>query len=133
MLNINYGHNQELLKQCQPLYEYTNFIKLVREYSETMELKKAIDEAVEKVREWECIGKFLYRCKSEVSVMLLTEFDEKKHEDSLIKVGMEKERYEKMCEMITMNFPVESIAKLYKVSVDYVLKLKDNLENNAIN
>ena len=65
--------------------------------------------------------------------MLLTEFDEKKHEDSLIKVGMEKERYEKMCEMITMNFPVESIAKLYKVSVDYVLKLKDNLENNAIN
>lgn len=65
--------------------------------------------------------------------MLLTEFDEKKHEDSLIKVGVEKERYEKMCEMITMNFPVESIAKLYKVSIDYVLKLKDNLENNAIN
>ena len=43
---------------------------------------------------------------------------------------MEQERYEKMCEMITMNFPVESIAKLYKVTVDYVLDLKRNLENN---
>lgn len=35
--------------------------------------------------------------------------------------------------MITMNFPVESIAKLYKVPVDYVLKLKNDLENNATN
>ena len=66
--------------------------------------------------------------------MLLTEFDEKKHEDNLINFGKEKgrekERYEKMCEMITMNFPIESIAKLYKVTVDYVLKLKKELDNN---
>ena len=43
----------------------------------TMGVKEAIDLAIEEVREWECIGSFLYRCKSEVSVMLLTEFDEK--------------------------------------------------------
>ena len=132
MLNINYGHNQKLLEQCRPLYEYAHFIKLVREYSQTMNLKEAIDKAVEKARDWECIGTFLYKCKSEVSVMLLTEFDEKKHEDSLIKLGVEKERYEKMCEMITMNFPVESIAQLYKVTVDYVLDLQRNLENNKV-
>ena len=65
--------------------------------------------------------------------MLLTEFDQKSYDNGLIKVGVEKERYEKMCEMITMNFPVESIAKLYKVPVDYVLKLKNDLENNATN
>ena len=35
-----------------------------------------------------------------------------------------------MCEMITMNFPIESIAKLYKVTVDYVLNLKKELDNN---
>ena len=69
-----------------------------------------------------------------MSVMLLTEFDEKKHEDNLINFGREEgreeERYEKMCEMITMNFPIESIAKLYKVTVDYVLNLKKELDNN---
>ena len=138
MLNINYGHNQELLQMCQPLNEYAHFIKIVREYSKSMGVKEAIDLAIEEVREWECIGSFLYRCKSEVSVMLLTEFDEKKHEDNLInfgkekgeKEGREKERYEKMCEMITMNFPIESIAKLYKVTVDYVLNLKKELDNN---
>lgn len=133
MININYGHNQKLLEKCQPLHEYAHFIKLVREYSQTMNLKEAIDLAVEQVKEWECIGDFLYRWKSEVSVMLLTEFDQKSYDNGLIKVGVEKERYEKMCEMITMNFPVESIAKLYKVPVDYVLKLKNDLENNATN
>ena len=112
------------------LYEYAYFIKLVREYSQTMNLKEAIDKAVEKARDWECIGTFLYQWKSEMSVMLLTEFDQKSYDSGLIKVGVEQERYEKMCEMITMNFPVESIAKLYKVTVDYVLDLKRNLENN---
>ncbi len=130
MLNINYGHNQELLQICQPLNEYAHFIKFVREYSKSMGVKEAIDLAIEEAREWECIGSFLNRCKSEVSVMLLTEFDEKKHEDNLINFGREEERYEKMCEMITMNFPIESIAKLYKVTVDYVLNLKKELDNN---
>ena len=133
MLNINYGHNQELLKKCQPLYEYAHFIKLIREYSETMGLKKAIDEAVEKAREWECIGTFLYQCKSEVSVMLLTEFDEKKHEDSLIKLGKEEERMKNICNMLALSLSPEIIAKACEVSVDYVLNLKKTLESKAIN
>ena len=128
MININYGHNQKLLEQCQPLHEYAHFIKLVREYSQTMNLKEAIDKAVEKARDWECIGTFLYQCKSEVSVMLLTEFDEKKHEDSLIKIGVEKgreeERIKNIRNMFTLNLSPEIIAKTCEVPVDYVLDLK---------
>lgn len=135
MLNINYGHNRELLEQCQPLYEYAHFIKLVREYSEAMELKKAIDKAVEKAREWKCIGTFLYQCKSEVSVMLLTEFDEKKHEDNLIKLGekegREKERMKNICSMLALSLSPEIIAKACEVSVDYVLNLKKELESKT--
>lgn len=143
MLNINYGHNQGLLQMCQPLNEYAHFIKLVREYSKSMELKKAIDKAVEKAREWECIGSFLYQCKSEVSVMLLTEFDEKKHEDCLIKLGeekgkefgekegREKECMKNICNMLMLNLSPEIIAKACEVSLDYVLNLKKELENKA--
>ena len=123
MLNINYGHNRKLLE---------HFIKLVREYSEAMELKKAIDKAVEKAREWKCIETFLYQCKSEVSVMLLTEFDEKKHEDNLIKLGekegREKERMKNICSMLALSLSPEIIAKACEVSVDYVLNLKKELE-----
>ena len=34
----------------------------------------------------------LYRWKNEVSVMLLTEFDQKSYDNGLIKVGVERER-----------------------------------------
>lgn len=100
-----------------------------------MELKKAIDKAVEKAREWKCIGTFLYQCKSEVSVMLLTEFDEKKHEDNLIKLGekegREKERMKNICSMLALSLSPEIIAKACKVSVDYVLNLKKELESKT--
>nr|WP_288641545.1 hypothetical protein [uncultured Anaerobutyricum sp.] len=128
MLNINYGHNQKLLEQCQPLYEYARFVDLVRDYSKTMNLKEAIDLAVEQVKEWKCIGGFLYRCKREVSVMLLTEFDQKSYDNGLIKVGVEKgreeERIKNIRNMFMLNFPPEVIAKTCEVSVDYVLDLK---------
>ena len=32
MLNINYGHNQELMKHCRRLEEYSIFVQCVREY-----------------------------------------------------------------------------------------------------
>ena len=143
MININYGHNQELLQMCQPLNEYAHFIKLVREYSKGIGVKEAIDLAIEEAREWECIGSFLYQCKSEVSVMLLTEFDEKKHEDSLIKLGeergkelgekegREKERIKNICNMLALNISPEIIAKACEVSVDYVSSLKKTLESKA--
>lgn len=129
MLNINYGHNQELLEKCQPLNEYTHFIKLVREYSKTVDLKKAIDLAIEKAKEWKCIGSFLYRCKSEVSVMLLTEFDEKKHEDNI----RADERKIIICNMLQENYSVDDIVKIFKVPIDYVLTLKKQLENTVMN
>ena len=140
MININYGHNQKLLEKCQPLHEYACFIKLVREYSQTMNLKEAIGLAVEQVKEWECIGDFLYRWKSEVSVMLLTEFDQKSYDNGLIKVGVERgkkegieeERMKNIRNMFTLNLPPEIIAKTCEVSVDYVLDLKKDLENNKI-
>ena len=65
--------------------------------------------------------------------MLLTEFDEKKHEDSLIKLGEEKERIKNIYNMLTLNIAPEIIAKACDVSVDYVLSLKKTLENKATN
>lgn len=77
---------------------------------------------------------FLYRWKNEVSVMLLTEFDQKSYDNGLIKVGVEKEKEEERIKnihnMFTLNLPPEIIAKTCEVSVDYVLDLKKDLENN---
>ena len=45
MLNINYGHNQELMHQCRRLEEYAIFVRCVREY---MQLEDTMEDAVSK-------------------------------------------------------------------------------------
>lgn len=49
VLNINYGHNRELMENCRKLYEYAYFIKEIREQlAQGMTRKAAVDLAVEK-------------------------------------------------------------------------------------
>ena len=51
MLNINYGHNKELMNKCRKLKEYAVFIAMIRKYRESgMETEEAIQLAMD-----ECI------------------------------------------------------------------------------
>ena len=114
-----------------------------------MDLKEAIDLTVEGAKDWECIGGFLYKWKSEVNAMLLTEFEQKSYDDGLIKVGVEigmekgiekgiekgkeegkeEERIKTICNMFALNLSPEIIARACDVSVDYVLSLKKRLDD----
>ncbi len=47
MLNINYGHNKELMSKCNALNEYSIFVSRVRKNIETMNKEEAINEAVD--------------------------------------------------------------------------------------
>ena len=51
-LNINEGHNRELMEQCQILREYAHYVAKVRNYTKEMELDAAVERAVN-----ECIQK----------------------------------------------------------------------------
>ena len=50
MLNVNSGHNKELMEMSHTLWEYAEYTARVREYTETMELEEAVERAIE-----ECI------------------------------------------------------------------------------
>ena len=54
MLNINYGHNQELMHQCRRLEEYAIFVRCVREY---MQLEGCLYQA-------ECVDGFFEETSS---------------------------------------------------------------------
>ena len=45
-LNINEGHNKELMEQCQTLKEYAQYVNLVRKYTKDFELNEAVELAV---------------------------------------------------------------------------------------
>ena len=80
MLNINYGHNEKILKASRRLNDYSYFINEVNvalDYG--YELDEAIETAIDKCIENDIMADILLKCKSEVFNMLLTEYDEKKH------------------------------------------------------
>lgn len=78
MININYGHNRELMEQCRTLRDYSILVNKIKSYGQTMDLTKAIGQAIE-----ECIAEgvlhdFLMKRRSEVVNSLLTEYDEER-------------------------------------------------------
>lgn len=80
MLNINYGHNEKLLKACKRLHDYSYFMKEVNiGLDKGYELDEAIATAMDYCIENDVLADILLKCKSEVFHMLLTEYDEKKH------------------------------------------------------
>ena len=90
MLNINRGHNQELMEKCRRLWEYSEFIaevndNLFKGYS----LKRAITAAMNSCIERGVLEDILLKNKAEVMDMLLTEYDEKKHMKAIRKEGYE--------------------------------------------
>ena len=73
MLNINYGHNAELMKKCEALYGYSLYISKYREYNKSRNFthsesaKKAIDYCINN----NVMTKFFEERRKEVVGMLL--------------------------------------------------------------
>ena len=95
VLNINYGHNKELMERCKTLKEYAQFIAEIRK---NLAYGMVAQEAVEQVVD-ECIRKgilagILRRNRGEIVDSILTEWDEDEYRDYLkeegIKIGEER-------------------------------------------
>ena len=90
MLNINRGHNQKLMEKCRRLWEYSEFIAEVNDnLAKGYSLKRAIATAMNSCIERDILADVLLKSKAEVTSMLLTEYDEKKHMKAIRKEGYE--------------------------------------------
>ncbi len=91
MVNINVGHNRELIEKCQVLEHYSIFIHRVRMYNDSInDLKKAISKAVDECIREGILHEILETQKEEVYQMMLTEFDEEKYEAIIRAEGREE-------------------------------------------
>lgn len=80
VININYGHNKDLMDKCERLAEYSRFIQILNEWKQKeSDIRKATYMAVEQGIEEGLLKDILIRQKEEVCAMVLTEYDEKKH------------------------------------------------------
>lgn len=79
MININYGHNQELLEACRPLKDYSYFVAQARHYmTETDSKEEAVDAALSDLPDDSVIKPYLLAHRAEVKIMCITEYDEEK-------------------------------------------------------
>ena len=79
MLNINHGHNKELMEKCGVLEEYSKLVAVMREYIGVMdETQAALNRAIDYCIENGILKEFLLKNRAEVLGMLLEEFDVEK-------------------------------------------------------
>ena len=91
VLNINSGHNQEIMKRCHRLKEYSEFIGEIRRRLQSgLKLEDAVEQGIEACIRRGVLSDILSRSKMEVRKMLLTEYDEKAEREYLQKQSREE-------------------------------------------
>ena len=76
VLNINFGHNRELMEKCQRLRQYSELVAIVRDYLEKgMDKEEAMRKAWEEGMKRGLLIDILSRNGTEVIAMLLKEYD----------------------------------------------------------
>lgn len=91
MININYGHNNELLDQCSVLKEYAQFVAVSRQYiADGLNAQEAFDEAIDYCVGHDILYDVLKNYRAEVLGMLLEEFDADQYERTIRMEGVEQ-------------------------------------------
>lgn len=99
MLNINSGHNQELMKHCRRLKEYSIFVQCVREYIQSeSSVEDALEKAIDTCINQDVLADFLKKHRAEVTNMILTTYDKDLYEKTLKEDAREEGREEGLME-----------------------------------
>lgn len=78
MLNINKGHNQELMNACHTLRDYSEYVARIRTYSGEMPLADAVEKTIAECIQENILQDFLLKNRAEAKVMSIYEYDEEK-------------------------------------------------------
>ena len=127
-LNINRGHNLELMEQCRVLKEYAQYVERVRRYVGKMGLDAAVHRAVGECIQEGILTEFLRQNRSEVEAVSIFEYDKEEEERKLREAEYEAGREEgresglrdgelQKARKVTMalserNMPLEEIAQI---------------------
>lgn len=101
MLNINKGHNRELMEKCRRLWEYAEFVAQIRDNQEKgLEVHMAVDAAIDYCLENNILTDILIHSRVEVMDMLLEEYNEKETREYLRREAWEDGRIQGKAEAV---------------------------------
>ena len=134
-ININYGHNKDLMEKCKSLADYAYFIAKIRENLENMSLQASVEEAIESCIRQNILKDFLMEQKAEVIAMSIYEYNEEYVKKTLFEDGYDAGKLDGMgmgiinsveAVMKNMNANLEQACKILDVSVEEYNEAKDN-------
>ena len=135
MLNVNEGHNKELMEQCQTLKEYAIYVARVRKYTSEMNLNDAVARAIDECIKEGILVEFLRKNRSEVKMVSILEYDKEWEEKKLRKAeyeagkseGIEIGKSEGITEIIQnmyrLGYSTEKIAEATDKTIEEVEKV----------
>ena len=88
-LNVNEGHNKELMEQCRILKEYARYVAKIRKYRKEMKLDAAVERAVDECIREGILKDFLRENRAEVLKVSIFEYDQEEEEKKLRKAEFE--------------------------------------------
>lgn len=94
MLNVNEGHNRELMEQCQILKEYAQYVGKIRNYTTKLNLNDAVECAIKECIAEGILAEFLQENRAEVKMLSILEYDKEWEEEKLRKAEFEAGREE---------------------------------------
>ena len=79
VLNVNQGHNPELMEICHTLWEYAEYTGRVRKYAKEQPIAEAVERAITECIQEEILKEFLEKNRREAKNVSIYEYDQEKH------------------------------------------------------
>ena len=79
MLNVNQGHNPELMEACHTLWEYAEYTGRVRKYAKEQPIAEAVERAITECIREGILKEFLEKNRREAKNVSIYEYDQEKH------------------------------------------------------
>ena len=79
MLNINAGHNLELMRACKTLADYAQYTARIRRYAAEMPIEEAVERTITECIREGILEEFLRKYRAEAKRMSIYEYDQARH------------------------------------------------------
>ena len=79
VLNVNQGHNPELMEACHTLWEYAEYTGRVRKYAREQPIAEAVERAITECIQEGILKEFLEKNRREAKNVSIYEYDQEKH------------------------------------------------------
>lgn len=135
MLNINAGHNPELMAASHTLWEYAEYTARVRKYAGEMSVSEAVDRAIAECIQENILKEFLEKYQAEAKNVSIYEYDEERHIRQEREAAWEEGKEDTLIEMIRKKLKkgnsIAEIADALELDEDEIRRLMEKINTEV--